>query len=155
MGWSKSVTKIIADPDQYPLFLTICGISFLIFGVAATIPKVASSIDPWGRNAAGVRGVLLIIAGMILHLIKTDQVKLPKPDKYNIRILHPENGVLEMPGGRFNMSETYDKELPDGYSLSILELTGPHTFAFRRIVKTNKRERTWNAPAVWGEPSAT
>src|SRR5262249_25516538 len=98
------------------------------------------------------RGGFIGIIGVVIYLMPgTSQPKLHSVSKFKFRITYPQTGSVQtMFNGFFDISGTYMKDPPEGYSVAIIELIEPSGFAFRRNVILDTQNKTWQAKAVWG-----
>jgi hypothetical protein len=153
MNWKDLIIELL-EKNRFPFVMMLCGIVLATCGAVGAVPYLISSIDMWGRIALLSIGVLVVILAAIIYTIaSTGQLKTLNAIKYKFIISHPKNESTQMTmNGFFDMSGSYNKEPPDGYSLAIVELIGPNNgFAFRREdVKLEKQNKTWYATGVWG-----
>jgi hypothetical protein len=148
MDWRSLIAKLLED-QRFPLVLIVLGIAVSTVGALGSLPYLISTIDSWGRIGLGAIGLVILLLGIILFYSRTKQSKLPNPAKYQFKIMYPRSGSPPVTfNGFLDLSGTYGKEPPEGYTLAIIELIGANRFAFRRDVELGQN-KTWLAKAVW------
>src|SRR5262249_9962842 len=139
----------LLEDKRFPFVLIFCGIALSAFGAAGVVPYLIPSIDGPGRIVLVVLGGLIVILGVVIYLMPgTSQPKLHSVSKFKFRITYPQTGSVQtMFNGFFDISGTYMKDPPEGYSVAIIELIEPSGFAFRRNVILDTQNKTWQAKA--------